>query len=113
MGLILLHPRVIQLSSCNAERYTWDWNQVSIYRRQILASKVGPHTERVNALTIAATRRHSANTSPTLSQCWVNIFDVLMLAHRLRRWLNIEPSLVQYLVFSGILLYTEDPGRLR
>ena len=84
MGLILLHPRVIKLSSGNAERYDWDWNQVSIYGRLILASKDGHHTERVNALTTAATRRHSANTSPTLSQCWVNILDVLMLVHRLR-----------------------------
>ena len=28
-----------------------------------------------------------------------------MLTHRLRRWSNIKPALVQWIVFAGILVY--------
>ena len=35
----------------------------------------------------------------------------LLLAHRLRRWPNIKPTLVRCLVFAGYLLLREEADR--
>ena len=71
------------------------FNSVSaetVFRGQILTSKVGPRAERVKCLVLAEV---PANTTR-----WNNA--VLMLAQRLRRWPNNKTSLLQSVVLAGV-----------
>ena len=46
------------------------------------------------------------NRSRSRTRCWTNV--VLMLAHRLRRWSNLKPTLAERLVYAGWVLPLVD-----